>query len=223
MVVRLRHVLGWLAVVVVTAVVTTVIVTSVGRDVTDSVAGGSVALPPGLVGASTPTPPASVEPESGDDLSTPGSAPGASSPRGSSTTAVTGRAGASTEAEGLDGATADASGGAAGPGGSPSGAPRDARGGIGVRSGSTAAGTPAADGSSTRTFSTPGGATVAGCRGGGPYARSVTPGYGWSFETETEAGELDVTFKQPGQEYQLHVVCRSGQPVLAEGYGSEHR
>jgi len=51
----------------------------------------------------------------------------------------------------------------------------------------------------------------------------VTPGYGWSFETETETGELDVTFKQPGQEYPQHVVCQNGQPVLAEGYGSQHR
>ena len=220
-VLRLRHVLGWLAVVVVTAVVTTLIVTSVGRDVTDSVAGGAIPLPPAPAGAAMPTAPAAPgtgDLESGEDRSAPaGPGSGASSPPGAAA-----GAGPAAPTGDLEGGTdaADASGDAAGQAGSRGGGARDAQTGVG--SGATAAGTTPSGGTATRTYSTPGGAAVVGCRGGQPYARAVTPRYGWSFETETETGELDVTFTQPGQEYPLHVMCRGSQPVLTEGYGSGH-
>ncbi len=224
MVVRLRHVLGWLAVVVVTAVVTTVIVTGVRRDVTDPVAGGSVALPPGLVGAATATPPATAEPEPGEgrpSTTAGGSASGL--PVGPTGGGANPEAAQTGEPDGGTETATDASGEAGERAGSRGGT-GDSEGGAGTGSGSTAdAATSPSGTTATRTFSTPGGAAVVGCRGSQPYARAVTPRYGWSFETETETGELDVTFTQNGQEYPLHVMCRGSQPVLTEGYGSGHR
>jgi hypothetical protein len=76
-------------------------------------------------------------------------------------------------------------------------------------------------GGTTRTFSTGGGAVVAGCRDSQPYARSVTPRYGFAFKTESGEHELTVKYTRSGAEYTLHIGCRSGTPVLVESDGHE--
>jgi hypothetical protein len=196
---RVRHALSWVLVVIVTATVTTLVVGRVGEDV----AGELTTAPPLQASRTTSTPPAG---RSTSSSPTPPAAPTSTpSPEGAESEPAP-RPAARTPR-----ATA-----------SPRPSPRADDGG--PEGSSTASGprtTSSPSAGTTRTFSTGGGAVVAGCRGGRPYAKSVTPRYGYAFKTETDEHELTVKFTGSGNEYTLHIGCRSGTPVLVESDSHE--
>lgn len=59
-----------------------------------------------------------------------------------------------------------------------------------------------------------GGSVAVNCTTGAPVIELVTPLDGWSFETEIDDGQLEVTFRSAVVKTEVHVQCVNGQPLL---------
>ncbi|WP_028785374.1 hypothetical protein [Terracoccus sp. 273MFTsu3.1] len=216
-----RLALGWLAVVAVTATLTTTVVTRVGQDVAGeleqplpsatamvpsttvtSTAGGSVAPRPATTGLS---PDAGLPPTTGPGGTA--TLPPREPPTGTavSVAPIGPVAAGRTDrrpADGDTGAGVQAPDGPPSTSGSPSGSATTAP------TGGTASTSP------TASFSATGGSLTARCSDGQVQLRSVTPSNGYRYEVEREDDGLRATFKSDAREDRLLVACRSGRPVL---------
>ena len=216
-----RLALGWLTVVVVTATVTTTVVTRVGQDVA-----GELEQP--LPAATATVPSTSVTSSAGRTLLPrtttrgPSPAPGRPPSAGPGVTATLSPHEAPTGSEAsvapigpvvagrIDRPPAHGNTGTGvqapdGPS-STSDAPAESR-------------TPAqpdarAPTSPTASFSATGGSLTARCADGQVQLRSVTPSNGYRYEVEPEDGGIRATFTSDAREDRLLVTCRSGRPVL---------
>lgn len=67
-----------------------------------------------------------------------------------------------------------------------------------------------------RSFATPAGTVTASCRGSVIELRSAVPRDGYQVSQHSEDGQLEVKFQGAGDEYEVHVSCRTGTPVRSD-------
>lgn len=207
----LRAVAGWLAVVVLTALVTTLVVTRVGQDVA-----GELEQP--LPGTTSDTLALPTAPASGSGTTrTPGPSDDAGAPTGTRAPA------AGSDERPTPDEPAPTSGDVTTelPGRTPTGPTPTPEVGAtpdGRRTSSTPS-TTAGTAVTTASFSAEGGVVRIGCRGRDAQVRAVAPHNGYRFEVEAEGPTAHVHFTNGSREDEIEVSCRSGRPVRS-GTGS---
>lgn len=67
-----------------------------------------------------------------------------------------------------------------------------------------------------RSFATGGGTVTASCRGAVIELRAAVPRDGYQVSQHDDDGRLEVKFVGSGEEYEVHLACRTGIPVQSD-------
>ena len=186
-------VLGWVAVVGAVGAITFVVVSGAGRGV-----GQASALEQVVVATTTPSGPTSFPPPS--STTTPTLTP-SSTPTHSMTPTPSATPTPPPEPDSTDE-----------PDSTPQ--PRPTKGGPGPSA-------PAVD-PHTASFNTDGGTLVASCDESRIILQSIRPRDGWRFERGISRFTIEVTFKSPDQEVEIHLSCVDEVPTRAGHLGAAH-